>query len=345
MTVGIVYDSIFKKHVARFDHPECPERLDAVVNGLKRAGVWEEATHIVPVEATVMELCTVHEALYVERLLQTVDGSRRGNLDPDTFFSAGSRDAALRAAGGAIEMAKRVHDRELDWGFAAVRPPGHHAESNRACGFCMLNNIAIAAGVLLEQKMAARLAIVDWDVHHGNGTQQQFYSNPDVLYISIHQWPHFPGSGLSTEMGTGEGVGKNVNVPFPPGMGDVEYADAFERLVLPLLHAFRPEHILVSAGFDAHRLDFLSGMRLSTEAYQYMTRQLKEVAQRVCDGRISFYLEGGYQLNALSDAIVALCDGMRALPLASPQGTPSSTGKKIVDDTIGAISASWGGIF
>jgi acetoin utilization deacetylase AcuC-like enzyme len=344
MTIGIVYDPSFHRHVARFDHPECPERLDAVVSGLKKGGIWTHAIHISPVEATTGQLSTVHEPMYVENLLRRLDGSS-GNLDPDTFFSSGSREAALKAAGGGVELARRIHQRELEWGMAVVRPPGHHAESNRSRGFCLFNNIAVAAGVLLEENPGTRLAIVDWDVHHGNGTQEQFYSNENVLYVSIHQWPHFPGTGLVRDTGSGPGEGFTVNVPFPPGMGDAEYADAFERLILPLLKAFSPDHILVSAGFDAHRLDPLSGMNLSTEAFQYMTIQLHTTARLLCDGRITFFLEGGYQLNALSNSVASLCDGMRLYSSGAPPGSVSQQGSDMVDTAIATISPFWKGIF
>ncbi|MBN2718020.1 MAG: histone deacetylase [Deltaproteobacteria bacterium] len=345
MSVGIVYDTVFLEHVARYDHPECPERLAAIIRGLQKADVWSHATHITPRPATIDALCTVHEPLYVERLLQTLAEGRSGNLDPDTFFSPATHDAALKAAGGAVELARRVHSRDLDWGFAVVRPPGHHAEANRACGFCMLNNIAVAAGVLLREQLAKRVAIVDWDVHHGNGTQQQFYDNPNVLYISLHQWPHFPGSGLSDETGIGQGRGTTANVPFPAGMGDLAYADAFERLVVPLLNAFEPDHVMVSAGFDAHRDDPLAGMTLSTEAFMYMTQRLRAVAARSCDNRISFYLEGGYHLEALTDSIAAVCDGMQSPLESTAQFKPSSTGNPVVDKTIRCLKDSWQGIF
>ena len=344
MKIGIAYDSCFHQHVSQYDHPECPERLDAVISGLKQAGVWDAANVIVPEEATEAQLYTVHEPMYVERLLKVLDG-RSGNLDPDTFFSAGSKEAALKAAGGAVALARQVQLQELDWGFAVVRPPGHHAESSRPCGFCLLNNIAIAAGVLISEKLAEKVAIVDWDVHHGNGTQQQFYDNPNVLYISLHQWPHFPGSGLSDETGRGEGVGRTVNIPFPPGMTDADYVTAFERLILPLLKAFAPDHILVSAGFDAHERDPLAGMNLSTGAYRYMAGHLHAIAKDICNGRISFYLEGGYDFDALTDSTASVCEGLARGPLALGGHNPSKRGTAAVDRTIQAISGEWKGIF
>ncbi|MBN2343660.1 MAG: histone deacetylase [Deltaproteobacteria bacterium] len=340
MKIGIVYDDCFKKHTARYDHPECPERLDSVIEGLKRAGVWSRATHLSPVEADRTLLTTVHDEAYIDLLLEKIDG-RSGNLDADTFFSQGSKEAALKAAGGAADLALKVHARELDWGFAAVRPPGHHAESNRACGFCMINNIAVAAGTLLKTQSAERVAIVDWDVHHGNGTQEQFYDNPNVLYISLHQWPHFPGSGLSNEIGKGEGKGRTINFPFPAGLRDGDYLFAFRNVILPALAEFKPEHILVSAGYDAHERDFLAGMNLSTNAFAVMTQLLQAAAAEHCGGRISFYLEGGYHLDALADSVAATCNGMAPTsPILEPDD-PSPQGIQIVNQTVSQLAPYW----
>lgn len=344
MTIGIVYDDCFKNHEAQYDHPECPNRLDAIVSGLKSSHVWDAAAHISPQIATMDQLTTVHHPAYIETMLAKIDG-HNGNLDRDTFFSTGSKEAALRAAGGATELAMRVHRRELDWGFAAVRPPGHHAESNRACGFCLINNIAVAAGTLLAQNLADRVAIVDWDVHHGNGSQEQFYSNPNVLFISIHQWPHFPGSGQSTEIGAAEGLGRTINFPFPGGMEDSAYVCAFERVILPALKAFAPQHILVSAGFDAHISDHLAGINLSTSAFEYMTYSLKNVADIHCNGRISFYLEGGYNMHALEKCTVAVCRGMeQSIERFSPS-SPHIEAQQIVESTLKNILPYWPNCF
>lgn len=344
MRTGIVYDSCFQQHTARYEHPECPARLDAIIQGLKNAGIWDKANRISPRSATMEELQTVHTKSYIDKMLRFIDG-QQGNLDADTFFSEGSKEAALRAAGGAIQLATMVHQRELDWGIAVVRPPGHHAESNRACGFCLLNNIAVAAGALLENKLAERVAIVDWDVHHGNGTQEQFYSNPNVLYISIHQWPHFPGSGLSDEIGKGDAKGKTINIPFPSEMGDTEYIAAFERVVLPALKAFSPQHILVSAGFDGHRDDPLAGMNLSTGAFHYMSHVLSNAAKAACNGRISFYLEGGYNQTVLRDSVAALCNGIQYAPKNQAQGVPSPEAADIIRRTMLFQTPYWQKIF
>jgi len=233
-----------------------------------------------------------------------------GNLDGDTFFSPGTRAAALDAAGGTTALARMVQRGEADWGFAAVRPPGHHATARRACGFCIFNNIALAAADLLAETDAKRVAIFDWDVHHGNGTQDIFYDRPDVLYVSIHQWPHFPGSGLVGETGRGSGTGTTINLPFPAGATDADYRAAMTDVVIPAMERFRPDHILVSAGYDAHREDFLGGMLLSSRMFGEMAARLKQLADGICKGRMTLALEGGYHLEALADSV---CETIRGL--------------------------------
>ncbi len=223
-------------------------------------------------------------------------------LDGDTAVSEGSWDASLRAAGGLVAACERVKQGTWKRAFCAVRPPGHHAERERAMGFCLFNSVAIAAAQLCASGLE-RVAILDWDVHHGNGTQHIFERDPHVLYASLHQWPLYPGTGAAEERGLGEGDGATLNCPQPAGAQDADWLRAFEGVVLPALESFRPEFILISAGFDAHRLDPLAGTSLTEAAYASMTSQLLRFAQETCEGRLVSVLEGGYHLDALAACV------------------------------------------
>jgi acetoin utilization deacetylase AcuC-like enzyme len=223
-------------------------------------------------------------------------------LDADTVFSPFTKSAALKAAGGTLEAVDRVVAGDLSKAFCAVRPPGHHAEASKAMGFCIFNNIAMGAAYALTKKEIKRVAIIDWDLHHGNGTQHIFYERDDVLYISLHQYPHYPGSGPAAEKGIGKGVGYTINIPMAAGSADGEYRDAFSTVIIPALTEYQPQIIFISAGFDAHRDDPLGSMNLSSEFYGEMTARLKMVADQFCDGRIISILEGGYSLSALKEA-------------------------------------------
>ena len=343
MGFGLMTDDRFLDHRSRYDHPERPARLTAIMEDLSEDSILMGSVRLPAREATLDELSRVHDEAHIGATLSAIEKGW-GYLDPDTFFSPGTKDAALLAAGGTIDLARAVYRSELDFGFALNRPPGHHATRTRCMGFCLFNHIAAAAAALLDDGVE-RILIFDWDVHHGNGTQQQFYDNPDVLYISLHQWPHFPGSGLSDETGAAAGLGRTINIPFPPGMRDADYVMAFERLILPVLRAFSPEHILVSAGFDAHERDPLAGMKLSSRAYRYMAGHLRKVASDVCDGRISFYLEGGYDFTALTESTVSMCEGMAAGPIALDASTSCDQAAIAVERTIRAVSREWKGIF
>jgi acetoin utilization deacetylase AcuC-like enzyme len=249
-------------------------------------------------EASEEEIGAVHTA----DLLRTVAasaGSPLTRFDADTAASAGSFEAARLAAGGAIELADAVYAGDLDAGFAAVRPPGHHAERDRAMGFCFFNNVAVVANHLRSRHGIERVLIVDWDVHHGNGTQHSFYDDPGVMYVSLHQYPYYPGTGAPDEVGSGAGEGYTVNVPMRAGSGNEEYLASFRDIVLPAAHAFGPEFVLVSAGYDAHRDDPLASISVDEEGYAQMTRALSGLADEHCAGRMVCLLEGGYSLDAL----------------------------------------------
>ena len=239
------------------------------------------------------------------------------SLDPDTYVSRESLEVARLAAGGAIDLARAVASGRLHSGLAAVRPPGHHAEAGHAMGFCLFNNVAIAAQALRSEMGIERIAIVDWDVHHGNGTQHVFEGDRDVLFASLHQFPFYPGTGALDERGHDRGLGSTVNLPLPAGCGDAEYGLMFDTLLAPLLLAFKPEFILVSAGFDAHERDPLGGMRVTTRGFGLFARRLCAVADETCGGRIALALEGGYDLEALADSVAEV---VRVLAEPSPGG-------------------------
>ena len=344
MRLGILNGQQYLEHrCGTFDHPDRPERLLAAVRAIKSTGLWQRAVHVEPRPATPEELQLAHHEKYVQDVLRILDQGDFGNLDMDTFFSPGSRQAALDAVGGGIDLASAVHKREIDWGFAIVRPPGHHATWNRAKGFCIFNNIAVASRSLIETGLAKKVAIIDWDVHHGNGTQDQFWDDPNVLYISLHQWPFYPGSGALQEQGGPAARGKNVNVPLLARARDADYHLAFHKVVVPLLTTFEPDHIFVSAGFDAHRRDPLANMLLTSTCFGQMARMVKDLADRLCEGRLTLFLEGGYELEILEESIIATIKGISGKVDAPPQPTFDETRSQhlVISNLISSLHAFW----
>ncbi len=301
----LVDDVVFDRHEPLGYHPERPERLAAA-----RAAVIAAKAHfrrVEPRDASEEALERVHDPRFVEALDEL--RGKRGMLDPDTYVSERSIDAARRAAGGAADMVDAILEGQAKTGVALLRPPGHHARPAHAMGFCLLNNVAVAAAEA-RAKGLERVAIVDFDVHHGNGTQEIFYRDPHVLYVSLHQFPFYPGTGAAEEVGEGEGTGYTVNVPLFAGGGDAVYRAAFERIVSPILEQYAPELVLVSAGFDAAVRDPLAEMALTPQGYGYMTRELVSLAERTAKGRVGLVLEGGYDLVALESG---LTEAMRAM--------------------------------
>ncbi|UFN49868.1 histone deacetylase family protein [Roseomonas sp. OT10] len=279
------------------DHPECPERLRAVMQALEAQAFSTLVREEAPL-ATVEQLCRVHPAAHVEAVLAIrPTGEERVPLDGDTLMSAGSAEAALRAAGAGIAAVDAVLRGEFRRAFCAVRPPGHHAEPDRAMGFCLFSNIAVAARHAQAAHGVARVAVVDFDVHHGNGTQAAFWDAPDLFFASSHQMPLYPGTGSARERGV---AGNIVNAPLVPGTKGEEFRAVWRDIVLPALEAFAPGLILVSAGFDAHARDPLAQLRLQEADFDWVTRAICNVAQRVCGGRVVSMLEGGYDVQALA---------------------------------------------
>jgi acetoin utilization deacetylase AcuC-like enzyme len=299
--IGIVTDPAFLLHETGPGHPESPDRLKAIEEAISI--VSDDIITIEAREASREELLLVHRPEYVDRILSL---NPRGiiMLDADTPFSPHTKQAALKAVGGVLGVVNGVINRDFSKAFCPVRPPGHHADKSKAMGFCVFNNVAIAAAHALTRGDIQRVAIIDWDLHHGNGTQDIFYDRDDVLYISLHQYPYYPGSGSAGDSGIGEGSGYTINIPMAAGSADSDYREAFTAAILPALTGFRPGILFISAGFDAHRDDPLGGISLSSEFYGEMTTMLKKVADQFCEGRMISVLEGGYNLSALKESVL-----------------------------------------
>ena len=296
--VGIVLDKLYVDHDNGMGHPESQERILAIVDMLKFTKLFDEVVRIEPRDATREEITLVHTPEHYDNIAST-KGRPKVFLDADTSTCPVSFDAALRAAGGMISAIDSVLSKEVDRAFPLVRPPGHHAEADRAMGFCLFNNVAVGAAYLTEVKGLERVLVIDWDIHHGNGTQHIFYDTSKVLYFSTHQYPFYPGTGAAEEVGSGDGKGYTVNVPMEPGMGDDEFIRIFEEILKPIIDQYKPEFILVSAGFDIYFEDPLGGMKVSPEGFAKLTRLLTDEADKICDGKIVFLLEGGYNLDGL----------------------------------------------
>ena len=293
----LYYDEVFLEHDPG-QHPERPERLEAILEALKGRGLMDSLDARPAVEATREAVLRVHDGRYVE-LVKEASERGGGMLDLDTFISRGSYRAALFAAGSVTDACRRVLSGEAEAAFCAVRPPGHHARRMRGMGFCLFNNVAVAARHLIEEKGVGRVAIVDFDVHHGNGTQEEFYAERRVYYLSLHQYPHYPGTGSADERGTGEGEGCTRNFPLPHGTAPEEYLARLEEGCEELAR-FGPEMVIMSAGFDSYKGDPLAGFRLEKETYSEITRMVRErISPRVVSA-----LEGGYDLASLGDCAV-----------------------------------------
>ena len=335
MSVAYVVDELFEAHRPPRAHPERPERLAHLRTRLEDTRLRTDGSRLALRNVADDELGRVHRAEYLSELERTMPG-QSGWLDSDTYFSEQSWEAARAAAAAAVDVTQAVLDDRCTRGLALVRPPGHHAEADRAMGFCLFNNIAVAAASA-RAAGAAKVAVLDFDVHHGNGTQHMFESDPNVLFMSVHQHPYYPGTGRPTDVGHGEGVGMTVNVGLPAGCGDGDYDDVFAKVFEPAIARFAPDVILASAGYDAADVDPLAQMNVTTAGYRSIANRLCAIADRHADGRLVAVLEGGYDLDGLADGVVEMVESMLGRPAErSPQAAPSSAAQAAIEATMQA---------
>lgn len=300
---GFLYDDIYLQHRTGAGHPERPQRLTAIVEKLKQTSLLPHLVALEPVRSSEEWLTTVHSPQYVERVRRSCREGV-GYVDSmDAPASPESYKVAAKAVSGVLSAIDAVMEGRIDNAFCAVRPPGHHALKDRAMGFCLFNNVAIAARYIQKKHKLSRVLIIDWDVHHGNGTQEMFFDDPTVMYLGVHRHPFYPGTGSAAERGTGRGLNYTLNVPLPAGSGDREFLDAFKTKLLPAALKFRPDFTLISAGFDAHENDPLGGMKVTAQGYGELTRIVKDLAEACCGGRLVSMLEGGYDVEGLAASV------------------------------------------
>ena len=305
----VVIDPAYLKHLPGESHPERPERIQVLLD-LANALDREQFTLLAPRAATRVDIERIHNPDHL-RLVESTSTVNHYALDGDTITSRDSFAVGVLAAGGFLTLLDSIAAKESPSGFALVRPPGHHALPDRAMGFCLFNTMAIGAAYLKHQYGVKKILIMDWDVHHGNGTQNSFYEDPSVLFISTHQYPFYPGTGAINEVGAGAGAGYTLNIPLPAGCSDREYMEVFQHVVVPAAEKFQPEWILVSAGFDPHRRDPLAGMNVTEEGFGSMAGALLAVAERFAEARIAFLLEGGYDLTGLRNSVATVLSAIQ----------------------------------
>jgi acetoin utilization deacetylase AcuC-like enzyme len=302
LPTGLVFHTDYLKHDSGKGHPENKERLSHLLAHLDKKGILSKLQGIHPYSAPLQWLEAVHDPSYIKKV-ENLCRNGGGMLDPDTHVGPESYYIALLAAGGVMAGVDAVMGGKIKNGFCAVRPPGHHAERNKAMGFCIFNNVAVAARYVQKNFGLKKVLIVDWDVHHGNGTQNIFLEDPSVFYFSTHQFPYYPGTGSENEIGEGEGEGATFNMPMFAGSGDLEYIEAFEHIFYPLAEKFSPDFVFISAGFDAHQDDPLAAINLTEAGYKKMTEVIVKLASACCGGRLLSVLEGGYNLKSLSNSV------------------------------------------
>ncbi|MBW1850528.1 MAG: histone deacetylase [Deltaproteobacteria bacterium] len=333
---GIVKDKRYINHRPGAGHPESHHRLEVVYDMLEESDMKAQFQEVPVRQAKMDELTLVHSPAYVN-IVAATEGKDFRSLDPDTSTSAGSYEAALLAAGGLCQAISMVVSGELDNAFALVRPPGHHAEVDRSMGFCLFNNVAIGARYAQESLNLKRILIVDWDLHHGNGTQHSFEKDPSILYFSTHQYPYYPGTGANGEIGKGEGEGFTVNVPLSMGYGDGEYVGIYEKILKPVALEFGPELILVSAGFDIYKNDPLGGMRVTPKGFAGLTSSILNTARACCDGKVVFTLEGGYDLTGLMESVRAVLKEMAGLTETNHEDIASQADQSALDHAVNRV--------
>jgi acetoin utilization deacetylase AcuC-like enzyme len=305
---GYIFHPQYLKHDTQ-SHPENSGRLRAIQDRIKSSEIYPHLHFPEPRCATDDELKKNHDLDHINHVRNSCQNGTQ-NLDGDTVICSESWDAAVLSAGAGLTAVDKIISGELDNAFAAVRPPGHHAEKDRAMGFCLFNNVAIAARYAINKHKLNRVCIFDWDVHHGNGTQHSFYSDPSVYYSSIHQYPFYPGTGDKIETGTGDGLGTTLNFPLDAFSEDSTYLDIIGNKLIPKIQNFKPDLIIISAGFDAHEDDPLGQMKVSSDCYRKMTSMILKLAEEVCDGRLLSILEGGYNHKALADSVLNHVDAL-----------------------------------
>jgi len=308
MTI-VIYDDIYLKHDTGPNHPENAARIINTIEHLRSANIWQKLNIKKPRAATEEELSAVHSTSQIEKVAE-IAGSGGGYLDPDTYVSPNSYEAALYAAGAPLTAVDLIMDKKADNAFCLVRPPGHHATPERGMGFCLFNNVAVAAKYIQSRYSLDRIVIIDWDVHHGNGTQDTFYDDPSVMYFSMHRYPFYPGTGAEEETGKDSGAGFTINMPLSYNTEPQEYLKLFEDVMEQRIKPFKPQFILISSGFDAYRLDPISGLNLEASDYNKLTKLTQNIANDCCDGRIVSCLEGGYHLLDLPKCIEEHLNGL-----------------------------------
>jgi len=334
---GLVYDDLYLEHRPRFYHPETPERLPHILAELQQRALVERLARPSPRDATQAEILRIHHSALFERVAGTE--GRHGNLDPDTYYSPRSFPAALKSAGGVLSATELVVGGDLDSAFCLVRPPGHHAEAVRSMGFCLFNNVAIAAAHAIEELGLERVLVVDWDVHHGNGTQHSFEDDDRVLYFSTHRYPFFPGTGHHRETGTGAGTGFTTNCPLPGGMGDGDYLAMFDEVLLPICHAWQPELLIVSAGFDQIAADPLGGMRVTEAGLGHLADRLLSLQHRGQPLPAVFALEGGYDLDGQAHGVATVIERMLARGRGEAPPTLAAPDHRVVRPRVRVLEA------
>jgi acetoin utilization deacetylase AcuC-like enzyme len=301
--VAYIYHPVFEKHNPGYGHPECPERLQSLQSYLNEKNMFDEVDVIEPETAIRNKVALVHSPRYVDQILG-LEGVEHHVLDiGDTVMNEYTTEAAMLAAGAAVQAVDLIFTKQYDQVFAAVRPPGHHAEHDRARGFCIFNNIAIAARYAQSKQYVENIVVLDWDVHHGNGTQNSFYKDSSVFYFSMHRYPFFPGSGRQNEIGEKDGTGYTLNIPMPMGQGDNEYIPLFESSLEQIRNKIKPDLVLISAGFDAHELDPIGGMQVSNNGFYKLTELAMNFASENCGTKIISFLEGGYSYKGLGQSV------------------------------------------